>query len=156
MTAPPDYRRALILVSDNQATVQPQVSEGETIRMAMETETVVYSLKTSGDANPVGMRLPSLLSGMGSVRKVAQETGGEVINVAGVGMMDAALSTVISRLRLRYALGYYPTSQTQGGAFHTIEVRLVERFGKPGSDYTVQARRGYYATGSLTASRGGS
>jgi Ca-activated chloride channel family protein len=152
----PDYRRALILVSDNQATVQPQVSEGETIRMAMETETVVYSLKTSGDVNPVGMRLPSLLSGMGSVRKVAQETGGEVINVAGVGMMDAALSTVISRLRLRYALGYYPTSQTQGGAFHTIEVRLVERFGKPGSDYTVQARRGYYATGSLTSSRGGS
>jgi Ca-activated chloride channel family protein len=150
------YRRALILVSDNQATVQPQVSEGETIRMAMETETVVYSLKTSGDATPVGMRLPSLLSGMGSVRKVAQETGGEVINVAGVGMLDSALSAVISRLRLRYALGYYPTSQAQGGAFHTIEVRLVERFGKPGSDYTVQARRGYYATGPLTTSRSGS
>jgi Ca-activated chloride channel family protein len=152
----PDYRRAIILVSDNQGTVQPQVSEGETIRMAMETETVVYSLKTSGEATPLGMRLPSLLSGMGSVRKVAQETGGEVIDVGGVGMLDAALSTVISRLRLRYALGYYPTSQAQGGAFHTIEVRLIEHFGKPGSDYTVQARRGYYATGSATASRSGS
>ena len=149
----PDSRRAIILVSDNQPTVQPQVSEGETIRMAMETETVVYSLKTSGEPTPLGMRLPSVLSGMGSVRKVAQESGGEVIDVGGVGMLDSALNGVISRLRLRYALGYYPTSHAQGGAFHTIEVRLVESFGKPGSDYFMHARRGYYATGSQTATR---
>ena len=149
----PDSRRAIILVSDNQPTVQPQASEGDTIRMAMETETVVYSLKTSGDPIPFGMRLPSILTGMGSVRKVAQESGGEVIDVGGVGMLDSALNGVISRLRLRYALGYYPTSHAQGGAFHTIEVRLVESFGKPGSDYFMHARRGYYATGAQTASR---
>jgi Ca-activated chloride channel family protein len=149
----PDSRRAVIMVSDNQPTVAPQASEGDTIRMAMETETVVYSLKTSGDPTPLGMRLPSVLTGMGSVRKVAQESGGEVIDVGSVGMLDAALNSVISRLRLRYALGYYPTSQAQGGAFHTIEVRLVERFGKPGSDYVMHARRGYYATGAQTASR---
>jgi Ca-activated chloride channel homolog len=149
----PDSRRAIILVSDNQPTVTPQASEGDTIRMAMETETVVYSLKTPGDPTPLGMRLPSILTGMGSVRKVAQESGGEVMDVAGVGMLDSALNAVISRLRLRYALGYYPTSQAQGGAFHTIEVRLVERLGKPGSDYFMHARRGYYATGAQTASR---
>jgi hypothetical protein len=121
--------------------------------MAMETETVVYSLKTSGDPIPLGMRLPSILTGMGSVRKVAQESGGEVIDVGGVDMLDSALNSVISRLRLRYALGYYPTSHAQGGVFHTIEVRLVESFGKPDSDYFMHARRGYYATGSQTASR---
>jgi Ca-activated chloride channel family protein len=149
----PDSRRAIILVSDNQPTVQPQASEGETIRMAMETETVVYSLKTSGEPMPVGMRLPSILTGMGSVRKVAQESGGEVIDVGGVGMLDSALNGVVSRLRLRYALGYYPTSHAQGGAFHTIEVRLVESFGKPGSDYFMHARRGYYATAAQSPSR---
>jgi len=149
----PDYRRAIILVSDNQPTVRPDASEGGTIRMAMETETVVYSLKTSGDPSPLGMRLPSMLTGMGSVRKVAEETGGEVIDVASVSMLDPALNAVVTRLRLRYALGYYPTNQAQGGAFHTIEVRLVERLGKPGSDYFMHARRGYYATGAQTASR---
>lgn len=151
----PDCRRAVILVSDNQPTVRPRASEGETIRMAMETETVIYSLKTSGESVPLGMRLPNLLIGLGSVHKVAQESGGEVIDVAGVGMLDAALSGVISRLKLRYALGYYPSSQAQGGAFHGIEVRLVDRMGKSGSDYFIHARRGYYSTSDQAAAQSG-
>ncbi len=150
--AAPDHRRAIILVSDNQPTVRPQASEGETIRMAMETETVLYSLKTSGERIPLGLRLPDLVAGMGSVRKVAQETGGEVIDVASVGMLDPALSGVVSRLRLRYAIGYYPTSQAQGGAFHSIEVQLIDRLGRPGSDYSIHARRGYYSTADRAAS----
>ena len=148
----PDHRRAIILVSDNQPTVRPQSSEGETIRMAMESETVVYSLRTSGEPLPLGMRLPSMVMGMGSVQKVAQETGGEVINVASVGMLDPALDQVVTRLRLRYAIGYYPSSRAQGGAFHSIEVRLIERLGKPGSDYFMHARRGYYSTADRAAS----
>jgi VWFA-related protein len=149
--AAPESRRVIILVSDNEPTVRPEVSEGQTIRTAMETDTVVYSLKTSGESIPLGMRLPTVMMGLGSVQKVAHETGGEVFNVSGVNMLDAALGTVISRLRLRYALGYYPSNQAQGGAFHTIEVRLVERLGKPGSDYFMHARRGYYSAGSQTA-----
>jgi len=149
----PERRRAVILVSDNQQTVHPRASEGETIRMAMETETVVYSLKTSGEATPLTMRLPNLLFGAGSVHKVTQETGGEIIDVTSVGMLDAALGAVVSRLRLRYSLGYYPPDQGRGGAFHTLEVRLVERLGRPGSDYFMHARRGYYSTGDQTTSR---
>lgn len=117
----------------------------------MEADTVVYSLKTSGEGIPLGMHVPNLVMGLGSVQKVAHETGGEVINVAGVGALDAALGSVISRLRLRYALGYYPSNQAPGGAFHAIVVKLVERLGKPGSDYFLHARRGYYSTGSQTA-----
>ena len=149
--AAPDSRRVIILVSDNQPTVRPEVSEGQTIRTAMEADTVVYSLKTSGEGIPLGMHVPNLVMGLGSVQKVAHETGGEVINVAGVGALDAALGSVISRLRLRYALGYYPSNQAPGGAFHAIVVKLVERLGKPGSDYFLHARRGYYSTGSQTA-----
>ena len=149
----PESRRAIILVSDNQPTVRPHATEGETIRMAMETETVVYSLKTSGDNPPMAMRLPNWVTGLGSVGKVTQETGGEILDVANVGMLDAALGAVISRLRLRYCLGYYPPNQGQGGAFHTIEVRLVERLGRSGSDYLIHARRGYYSTGDATAPR---
>ncbi len=149
----PDCRRVIIMVSDNQPTVHPDVSEGETIQMALETDTVLYSLRTAGESIPLGMRVPWILSSMGSVQKVAQETGGEVIHVTSVGMLDSALSGVISRLRLRYALGYYPTSQAQGGAFHAIEVRLVDRFGKPGSDYFMHARRGYYTTSTQSAAR---
>ena len=141
----PARRRAVILISDNQATTKPRASEGDTIRMAMETETVVYSIKTPGEATPLTMRIPNWLGGMGSVRKITEETGGEIIEVWSAGSLDAALATAVSRLKLRYALGYYPSQPQRDGAFRKIDVRLVDRFGRPGSDYFVHARRGYYS-----------
>lgn len=141
----PDQRHAVILISDNQATVRPQASEEETIRKATESETVVYSIKTAGQGLSLATRLPSLVMGAGSVGKVTQETGGEIIDVANTRSLDAALGSVISRLRMRYSLGYYAPNPAQG-AFHSITVRLSEAHGKPGSDYVIHARRGYYST----------
>jgi len=148
----PDHRHAIILISDNQQTVNPQASEIETIRTAMETETVVYSLKTSGDSLQLASRLPSLILRGNPVSKITQETGGEIISVNGVSSLDSALGSVISRLRMRYSLGYYPSGTAQGGAFHAIKVRLTDSHGKAGSDYFMHAKRGYYATGSSSAS----
>jgi VWFA-related protein len=141
----PDQRHAVILISDNQATVRPQASEGETIRKATESETVVYSIKTGGEGSPLASRLPSLVMGAGSVGKVTTETGGEIIDVANVRSLDSAMRNVISRLRMRYSLGYYAPNPAQG-AFHSITVRLSDAHGKPGSDYVIHARRGYYST----------
>ena len=141
----PDFRHAIILISDNQATVQPQASEGETIRKAMESETVVYSIRTSGQGSPLTMPLPSILTGAGSVSKVVRETGGEIIDARTVASLDTALAGVIQRLRMRYSLGYYPSNPVQG-VYHAIVVRLSDSHGKPGSDYFLHARRGYYAT----------
>jgi Ca-activated chloride channel homolog len=140
----PDRRHAVILVSDNQQTAQPMVSEREVITTAQEKDAVLYSLKTSGTPLALGSQLPSLIFG-DSVNKVAQETGGEVIKVSNVGSLDSALGAVISRLRARYSLSYYPSSNSQSGAFHAITVRLADKFGKPGSDYFIHAKRGYYA-----------
>ncbi len=144
----PGKRHAVILVSDNQQTVSPSASEAEVIKTAMETETVVYSLKTSGDALQLGAQLPSLIFGGDTVNKITRETGGEIINVGRVSSVSSALGSVISRLRMRYSLGYYPTGTGQGGMFHSITVRLTDSHGKAGSDYFINAKRGYYATGS--------
>jgi VWFA-related protein len=146
--AAPGRRHAVILISDNQQTVAPQASDAETVRTAMETETVVYSLKTSGAPFQITSQLPAILFGGNSVNKVTQETGGEIINVGRASSLDAALSSVISRLRMRYSLSYYPSGAAQGGAFHEIKVRLTDRHGKAGTDYFMHAKRGYYATGS--------
>jgi VWFA-related protein len=149
----PDRRRAVILISDNQATTRPRASESETIQMAMESETVVYGVKTPGESTPLTMRIPNWLGGMGSVRKITEETGGEIIDVLSTGSLDAALATVISRLKLRYALGYYPSQPPRDGAFRKIDVRLTDRLGRPGSDYFVHARRGYYSQTGKAASK---
>ncbi len=145
--AAPDHRRAVILISDNEATVASSAGEGETIRKALNTETVVYSIKTKGEKAPLSVNIPDLLGGSGPVPKMTRDTGGEILDASRVSMLDSAMRTVLTRLRLRYSIGYYSSSTEKGAAFHTIEVRLVDRFGKPGSDYIIHARRGYYSIG---------
>jgi type IV secretion system protein VirB10 len=143
----PQRRRAVILVSDNQATTRPRASEGETIRLAMETETVIYSVKTAGLGLPITLRVPNWIGGAGSVRKVTEETGGEIIDVASSGSLDAALAAAVLRIKLRYTLGYYPPNPNpSSGRFRRIEVRLTDGYGRPGADYTVRSRAGYYAS----------
>jgi hypothetical protein len=110
----------------------------------LETDTVLYSLKTSGAPLQISMTIPSLILG-DPVSKIAKETGGEVIGVSSVNSLSGALGTVVSRLRTRYSMGYYPSGTGQTGVFHEIKVQLGEKLGKPGSDYFIHAKRGYYA-----------
>jgi Ca-activated chloride channel homolog len=147
-----DRRRVVILVSDNVATTKPRSSQSQLIRLAMESETVIYSIKTPGEEIPVTMRIPVWLGGNGSVPKVTHETGGEIIDVQSVGSLDSALATVVNRLKLRYTLGYQP-SRKSSPTFHKIDVRLSDRFGHPESDYSVHARRGYYSSDTASAQK---
>ena len=59
---------------------------------------------------------------------------------------------MISRLKLRYTIGYQSTNKERDGAFRKIDVRLVDRFGRAGNDYSVHSRRGYYAPSEVVAS----
>jgi VWFA-related protein len=143
--AAPDRRRAIILISDNAETVRGHTSQGRLVRLALEYEVVIYSVKTPGEPTPLTMRVPGWLGGLSSVRTITRETGGEIIDVNRVGSLEAALAAVVARLKTRYTLGYQSTNKTADGAFRRIEVRLAERFGRPEQDYSVFARSGYYA-----------
>ena len=146
-------RRVVILISDNVATTKPRSSQSQLIRMAMESETVIYSVKTPGEEIPVTMRIPLWLGGNGSVPKVVHETGGEIIDVQANGSLDAAMAAVINRLKIRYTLGYQPSNSGSASSFHKIDVRLNDRFGNPELDYTIHARRGYYPSDTATAQK---
>jgi hypothetical protein len=96
--------------------------------------------------------VPPWLDSVRSVAKVTLETGGEIIDVADSGSLGAALAAVVSRLKLRYALGYQPAHVFNNDAFRKIDVRLADRFGQADSDYSIHARHGYYpATQRLAA-----
>jgi Ca-activated chloride channel homolog len=152
--AAPDSRRAIILISDNEQTEHPRFSDHEVVNFAQERDTVIYSLKTGADFNLLSITntLSSLVSGNNAVKKVAQETGGELMEVSHITSLSSSLRSVISRLRSRYSLGYYPSSANQGGAFHSITIRLDDQFGKQGNDYFVHAKRGYYSTSATNRS----
>ncbi len=143
--AAPERRRVIILVSDNHATVRAHVSQSQVIRNALEADTVIYSIQTPGEQVPITLRLPTWLGGYGSVEKITQETGGEVIEVDPTRSVAAALAGVIERLKTRYTLGYHPTNKARDGGFRRIEVRLTDPYGQPQRDYHVFAKKGYYA-----------
>jgi VWFA-related protein len=152
--AAPDSRRAIILISDNDQNGHSQYSEHEVANFAQERDTVIYSLKTGEDFDLLSItdKLSSRVLGNNAVKKVAQETGGELMEVSHSTYLSSSLRSVISRLRSRYSLGYYPSSANQGGAFHSIAIRLDDQFGKPGNDYFVHAKRGYYSTSATNRS----
>ncbi len=154
--AAPDRRRAVILISDNEATQPGNVDQDDLIRMALEAGVVVYSIKTPGVSTRgslLGLPMPSITFGTGSVKKITRDTGGEIIDVERTGSLTAALDAVVSRLKTRYTLGYHPSNKTRDGSFRRIDVRLVPRYGSPADDYTVHARKGYYAPDETVASQ---
>ena len=139
-------RHAIILVSDNQPSYRSNASANEVIRLALETETVIYSVKIGGFAPSPGVfTLASDALGAREVKKAVQETGGEIIDAQGRGSVTSALAAVITRLKERYTLGYASTNKRQDGAFRKIEVRLADQLQNAGQKYRVYARRGYYA-----------
>jgi Ca-activated chloride channel homolog len=147
-----DRPKAVILISDNEATTKSRSSERKLIRLATQSETVVYSIKMGSEFDLSVAGVPPWLDSVRSVAKVTLETGGEIIDVADSGSLGAALAAVVSRLKLRYALGYQPAHVFNNDAFRKIDVRLADRFGQADSDYSIHARHGYYpATQRLAA-----
>ena len=147
--AAPNRRHVVILVSDNDGTVQGFAGEKDVIRMALETETSIYSIKVKagGAARALNLplALPNALPGTGSVPKMARETGGEVIDTHTTGSVQSAMATVIARLKQRYTLGYSSTNRRRDGSFRQIDVRVADGSTSTSVKYTVYARRGYYA-----------
>jgi len=147
--AAPNRRHAVILVSDNDGTVQGYASDKDVIRMALETETSIYSIKVKAGgtsrALSLPLALPNALPGTGSVPKVARETGGEVIDTRTTGSVQSAMATVIARLKQRYTLGYSSSNRRRDGSFRQIDIRVSDGSAGAAVKYSVYARRGYYA-----------
>ncbi|HEY4932365.1 MAG TPA: VWA domain-containing protein [Terriglobales bacterium] len=78
--------------------------------------------------------------GLGDMRKLAEETGGRVIEVGNNQQkLRDAFDQIQNELRSQYNLGYTPSNNKLDGSYRKIQIKT-----KTG-DYKVQARQGYYA-----------
>jgi VWFA-related protein len=74
------------------------------------------------------------------MRKLAEETGGRVIEVGNNQQkLRQAFDQIQQELRSQYNIGYTPTNSKLDGSYRKIQIRAK------GGDYKVQARQGYYA-----------
>lgn len=75
----------------------------------------------------------------GRLRKLAEETGGRMIEARGMNKMADAFQQISEELHHQYSLGYYPSNARWDGRFRKVEIATQNR------DYHVIARKGYYA-----------
>jgi hypothetical protein len=95
------------------------------------------------DANPLAM----LFGGRtGDIRKYADMTGGPVLDTS-KKEIAARLAALVDQIRLRYTLGYKPSTPKPQGTFCQLRLQLNPATMKARADLhkvQVRTRQGYY------------
>lgn len=73
------------------------------------------------------------------LKKMAEATGGRMLEVRGMEKVEAALDEISDELHHQYSLGYYPENQNWDGKFRKIQITAQAH------GYKIFARKGYYA-----------
>jgi len=144
LNAPQKDRRVIILISDDVGTSAGGQGTRDIVTEAIASDAVVYNLKIPGYNPPETRMAAAMTPGLVDIRKVVEQTGGEVFNVPDVAHLDEVFRGLIQRIKTRYTLGYYTNATAALGKPHKIDVRLGPSFGKKGHDYTVLSRSAFY------------
>jgi VWFA-related protein len=122
-------RKALVIITDAE-DFGSKVRVEEAIEAAQRTNAVVHFLLVHDPGQ--GWR-PDI------ARRIADQTGGRVIEVSSEKHLQEAFDQISEELRSEYTLGYYPTNATRDGTFRKIRVEATDR------ELKVLTRKGYYA-----------
>jgi VWFA-related protein len=130
-------RKAMIVLTDGM-DYGSKVSIGEAIEAAQKADSIVYVLLAADPPFYGSLGSGGGYHGEGEMKKLAQETGGRVIDVGDrEARIKEAFDQIANELRSQYSVGYTPTNAKRDGTFRKIDIKT--KAGK------VQARRGYYA-----------
>jgi Ca-activated chloride channel family protein len=144
LDAPPKGRRVIILISDDVGTDAGGQGTHDIVTEAIASDAVLYNLKIPGYNPASTLFYAAMVPGLVNIRRVMDQTGGELFDVKDVANLDAEFRAVIERIKTRYTLGYYTQATGATGKPHKLEVRLKPHFGKKGRDYVLLAKHGYY------------
>lgn len=127
-------RKALIILTDGEDQGS-KTTLREAIEAAQKSDAIVYVIFEADREATWG-------SGKGEMKKVAEETGGRVIDVGdNPKKLKAAFDEISKELRSQYYIGYTSTDQKSDGTYRKVEVKPTNK------DLKIQARKGYYAPG---------
>jgi len=134
---PETGRKALIMLTDGEDQGS-RIKIAGAIEAAQRANVTVYVILIADVQSYLSQGMG--YSGYGAMKKMAEETGGRVINVGNNGKkLAAAFDQIEDELRTQYVATYVPTNTKQDGAFRKISVDCK------GDSLKVMARKGYYA-----------
>jgi VWFA-related protein len=133
-------RKAMVLLTDGEDQGSTEKIAGA-IEAAQKANTIVYVLLIA-DRGFYYTGMIGGYTGDSAMRKLAEETGGRVIDVGNSGKkLEAAFKQIEDELRTQYLANYTPTNTKLDGSYRKIEIQCK------GEGLKVQARKGYYALG---------
>jgi VWFA-related protein len=132
-------RKAIIILTDGEDQGSMEKPQGA-IEAAQKANTIVYVLLIA-DRGFYGRGMYNMgYTGDQAMRKMAEETGGRVIDVGNNGKkMEDAFSQIEEELRTQYVASYTPTNAKLDGSYRKIDIDCKQ------DGLKVLSRKGYYA-----------
>lgn len=142
-------RKAMVLITDG-IDQGSRVKIQEAIRAAHLADAIIYAIdyydpgfyNRGGGWGSGGGSWGYGGGSDGDLRKMAEETGGRVFKVDRKHTLSDVFRDLQEELRSQYSLSYTPTNTARNGEFRKIEIKARD------GELKVQARKGYFATGS--------
>ncbi len=126
-------RKAMIIFTDGEDQGS-RLRIQDAIEAAQKADTICYVILIADRGFYGGFGY----SGDSDMHKLAEQTGGRVIEVGNKEeKLKQAFDQIQNELRSQYNIGYTPTNTKLDGSYRKIQIRA--------KDYKVQARQGYYA-----------
>lgn len=132
-------RKALILLTDGEDQGSQEKLEGAA-EAAQRANAILYVILIADRSFYGGGMYTIMYSGDSAMRKLAEQTGGRVIDVGNNGKkLEAAFDEIEQELRMQYVASYTPTNAKLDGTFRRVDVHCK------GDGLKAQVRKGYYA-----------
>ncbi len=137
-------RKAIIILSDGQDQGS-RVKIAAAIEAAQKANVIIYGILIADRGAYGGFSFG--YSGDYAMKKMAEETGGRLIDVGNNGKkLEAAFRQIEDELRTQYVASYTPTNDKADGTYRKIAVSCKASSGAgPAEELKVQVRKGYYA-----------
>lgn len=132
-------RKALILITDGDDMGSTNTRK-EAIEAAQKADAIIFSIYYVDRAFYARGGFSFGGSGEGELKKMSEETGGQVFTVSNKHPLSEVFKEIQDELRNQYSIAYSPDNANRDGSFRRIEIKVD----KP--EDRVQARSGYYAT----------
>jgi Ca-activated chloride channel homolog len=144
LNLPPKGRRVIILISDDVGTSAGGQGTNDIVTETIAADATLYNLKIPGYNPPGTLIAAAMVPGLVNIRKVADQTGGEIFDVQDVAHLNDAFRALIDRIKTRYTLGYYTQATGASGKPRKLDVTLAPSYGKKGKDYLILSKSSYY------------
>ncbi|RPJ54919.1 MAG: VWA domain-containing protein [Acidobacteria bacterium] len=150
-----DGRKAVILLTDG-ADTGSMVSRDEVVRLALESEAVVYTVSKLDEywAGAIAARMEYqaasqfipeeltdeyIIANKRFLQRVSEQTGGKVLDTRAYSSLVDIYKAVADELKNQYYISYIPKNILRDGSWRNLEVRAL----RPG--VVAATKPGYYA-----------